>query len=262
MDNCQNCGALLEADDQFCSNCGAAVPTGGDGTPETGDAGAKTAGATGQTTRGGQRTARQAGAGTRQQGTGTRKQQAGPAGPGGNWAGGGYPRPPDRHDTDVIGERIGAQIVDSVVMLALFLIPFAFAAVAASPFRGFTSGDGIAAFLVLVGFVLPLLYWLLIEGYWTGYTVGKRMFGIKVVTETGEPVGYSESIVRNLLEIIDGFFYYVVGFIAIASTDKRQRIGDLVGNTVVVREEPREHQQGARGTAQQGPPAQGPRQRP
>ncbi|GAA0249527.1 hypothetical protein GCM10009000_077190 [Halobacterium noricense] len=77
---------------------------------------------------------------------------------------------------------------------------------------------------------------MLIEGFWDGYTIGKRLFGIRVVQENGTPCTLGSSVVRNLLEIIDGLFYYLIGFISMAMTDKRQRLGDRVAGTVVVRE--------------------------
>ena len=153
----------------------------------------------------------------------------------------GYSRQPDRNDTDIIGDRIGAQIVDTLVTFALFVAGWFLAIVLGDAVAAAPGGDSIAgsvALLVLIaGLVAGLLYQFFIEGAWDGYTVGKKVFGIKVVKETGESCGYGAAFVRNLLGIIDGFLYYIVGFIAMAASDKRQRIGDRVAGTVVVREE-------------------------
>ncbi|MFT4891774.1 MAG: putative RDD family membrane protein YckC, partial [Halobacteriales archaeon] len=153
------------------------------------------------------------------------------------WAGTGYPRKPDRDDTDVIGARIGAQIVDTIAMFAILIA-------SSAVFGGFGSaaggepGSGLAGIGLLLGFVGMLFYGFFLEGYWDGYTVGKKLFGIKVVQEDGKPCDYGSAFVRNFLEIIDGLFYYLVGFVAMASSDKRQRVGDRLGGTVVVRDEP------------------------
>jgi len=103
---------------------------------------------------------------------------------------------------------------------------------------GGDSGSGIAGLGLLLGFGGMLFYGFLLEGYWDGYTVGKKLFGIKVVQENGEACDYGSAFVRNFLEVIDGLFYYLVGFVAMASSDKRQRVGDRLGGTVVVRDEP------------------------
>ena len=144
----------------------------------------------------------------------------------------GYSQRPDRDDTDIIGARIGAQIVDSIIMVILFFIGMAIASAGASAESG-----GVALVGILLGGFAALFYAFLLEGAWDGYTVGKKLFGIKVVKETGDSCGYGGAFVRNLLRIIDGLFYYVIGFIAMAASDKRQRIGDRIAGTVVVREE-------------------------
>lgn len=153
----------------------------------------------------------------------------------------GYSRKPDRDDTDVVGARIGAQIVDSIIMLVLFFIGSFMGGFVGGFFSAVAGNDGTGGGITLLGVVAgiatALFYAFLLEGAWDGYTVGKKLFGIKVVKESGESCGYGASFVRNLLRIIDGLFYYVVGFIAMAASDKRQRIGDRVAGTVVVREE-------------------------
>jgi uncharacterized RDD family membrane protein YckC len=50
------------------------------------------------------------------------------------------------------------------------------------------------------------------------------------------PCGLSGGFLRNLLRIVDAFFYYLVAAISLAGTSKWQRLGDLVAETVVVRD--------------------------
>jgi len=141
---------------------------------------------------------------------------------------------PERNDTDVIGARMGAQIVDTIMLLVILYVPILL-------FGGLGSSGSNTGGLALIGFLIggvgAFFYHFLLEGYWKGQTVGKRLFGVKVVKENGEECDYGSAFVRNLLEIIDGFLYYLVGFIAMAVSDKRQRIGDRLAGTVVVRED-------------------------
>jgi uncharacterized RDD family membrane protein YckC len=75
----------------------------------------------------------------------------------------------------------------------------------------------------------------LLEGY-LGQTVGKMLLGIKVIREdTGEVPGLGAAAIRTLLRLIDGLFAYLVGFIAVLSSSKRQRLGDMAAHTLVVR---------------------------
>ncbi len=43
------------------------------------------------------------------------------------------------------------------------------------------------------------------------------------------------ALLRNVFRIIDGWVFYGVGFTFIALTEKRQRLGDRLAGTVVVR---------------------------
>lgn len=143
---------------------------------------------------------------------------------------------PDRDDTDVIGSRIGAQIVDNIITVMVLYVPIlVFGMIGGSTGEGgFAAGMGL--FGLLIGVVLAAGYHFLLEGLWEGYTVGKKLFGILVVKESGEPCDIGASVLRNILDIIDSLFYYAIGFIFMAMSDKRQRLGDRLAGTVVVSE--------------------------
>ncbi|WP_338729360.1 RDD family protein [Haladaptatus sp. DJG-WS-42] len=153
----------------------------------------------------------------------------------------GYQQPPTRDDSDVIGARIGAQIVDTIIIVMLFFLVFylfsGFGGLIGGGDEGAVAGFGLIG--LFGGFLASFFYGFLLEGVWDGQTIGKRLFGIKVVKENGEACNMGSALVRNLLEIIDGLFYYLVGFIVMAMSDKRQRIGDRLAGTVVVRETPK-----------------------
>ena len=48
--------------------------------------------------------------------------------------------------------------------------------------------------------------------------------------------GLLAGFLRNVMRIADNFFYYLVGIISMSGTLKWQRLGDIVAETVVVRE--------------------------
>lgn len=141
---------------------------------------------------------------------------------------------PTQEDTSVVGARIGAHIIDVIVMVILFYAPLLM-----SYFIGGIVPDIESAFVgfgVLVGIAAALGYYFFIEAYWDGYTVGKKMLDIRVVKKDGGSCSYLAAFIRNLLQFIDGI-YWIPGLISIAVTDKRQRLGDLAAGTVVVRED-------------------------
>ena len=78
-----------------------------------------------------------------------------------------------------------------------------------------------------------LLYQTVFEGYY-GRTVGKAARGLVIVTEDGEPVSWSGAILRNILRLVDALpALYIIGIVAASVSDHNQRVGDIVGSTVV-----------------------------
>ncbi len=65
--------------------------------------------------------------------------------------------------------------------------------------------------------------------------MGKMAVKIKVIREDGSKIDYADAIMRNVLRIIDGLLAYFIGAILIWSSDEKQRLGDRVAHTVVVK---------------------------
>ena len=95
------------------------------------------------------------------------------------------------------------------------------------------------ALLVLAAFVLYYGYFAIFETVWSGQTPGKRAIGIRVIADSGRPLGVVDAILRNLLRIVDQMpGMYAVGLLAIFLTSRNQRLGDLAAGTVVVYDRP------------------------
>jgi uncharacterized RDD family membrane protein YckC len=96
------------------------------------------------------------------------------------------------------------------------------------------------AYATLVVFVLLLLAgnWF-IEVWapyrWLGGTPGMRCLGLRVVTENGESPALRAYTIRWLMVVVDGYFFGLVGALAIAFSPRHQRLGDMVARTLVVR---------------------------
>jgi uncharacterized RDD family membrane protein YckC len=135
----------------------------------------------------------------------------------------------DRNNTDVVGARIVAQIVDTIAMtVQLTVVGFLFAIA----FGGNPGDAESGVFLAL--FTLPL-YGTVLEGYFDGKTIGKMLTGIKVVRVNGEPCGPTEAFVRNLpAAALPGWPVYLVALASMASSDVRQRVFDRMAETTVV----------------------------
>jgi uncharacterized RDD family membrane protein YckC len=81
---------------------------------------------------------------------------------------------------------------------------------------------------------LALGYYVLSEAL-TGKTLGKRLVGIRVVDEEGDAPDLAAAMIRNVLRLIDGLFFYLVGALFALKSDRGQRLGDRAAHTVVVR---------------------------
>ena len=95
-----------------------------------------------------------------------------------------------------------------------------------------------ASFLgVVLYFVISVGYAMVLEWRWRGQTVGKRLFGLRVIDVHGLRLQPSQIVLRNLLRLIDMLpLFYLAGGIAALVSRRGQRLGDLAANTVVAHE--------------------------
>lgn len=144
-----------------------------------------------------------------------------------------HPEPMMGTEGDVVGHRIGAFFVDRILLIVLFFVPF-LPGEAAESALGQEVAGWLYLFGLLVAFVVVIVYTLLLEAMY-GQTPGKRLFGIVVVRENGDPCTVGASVLRSLVWVVDRFFWGLIGLALILSTDRSQRLGDLAADTVVVR---------------------------
>lgn len=93
----------------------------------------------------------------------------------------------------------------------------------------------VAGGLGLLSFVFLWGYYILFELLWNGQTPGKRWAGLRVIRTDGAPITLVESIVRNLVRLIDFLpFYYGIGVVTMFIHSQSRRLGDLAAGTIVV----------------------------
>ncbi|MBF0499631.1 MAG: RDD family protein [Candidatus Riflebacteria bacterium] len=70
-----------------------------------------------------------------------------------------------------------------------------------------------------------------------GRSPGKKSAGIRVVRLDGQSIDFFPSIIRNLLRIVDFLpIGFLLGVITMLMNEQHQRIGDLLAQTLVIRE--------------------------
>lgn len=130
-----------------------------------------------------------------------------------------------------IGSRIVAHLLDIVVLVAADIALALIIARILGPVASELAGVLIAG-IIVIGF---FLYHILFEGLWNGQTIGKKVANIRVTMADGLPITFAAAIGRNLLRPADFFpGSYFVGLLAMFSTPRSQRLGDLAANTVVI----------------------------
>lgn len=93
---------------------------------------------------------------------------------------------------------------------------------------------GIAIWMIFM-FLMEWFYPVFFEVFNNGQTPGKKAMHLRVILDSGTPVTWSASIIRNLLRFVDFLpFGYVFGLISMCITEDFKRLGDLTAGTVVV----------------------------
>ena len=94
---------------------------------------------------------------------------------------------------------------------------------------------GISDPICLVFLFIIFAYLILTEAY-VGWTVGKRIMRMRLVDGNSDKIGFSKSVIRNLLRLVDGLpAFNLLGIILIVSSPTGQRFGDRVARTYVIR---------------------------
>src|SRR5215470_16937792 len=104
----------------------------------------------------------------------------------------------------------------------------------------FAIAPGFGVMLItLAEFAIGFAYGALLEGFWNGQTIGKRLFHLRVIDQAGLPLRIEQAWVRNLMRVFDALpFAYLVAGISVLSSRVTQRFGDRVAGTLVVRQTP------------------------
>lgn len=101
---------------------------------------------------------------------------------------------------------------------------------------GMISPDFSSAASIMIFFVLRTGYAILLEWFWQGQTVGKRVLGLRVMDVNGLRLQPSQIIIRNLIRAVDSLpLFYLVGGIVCLISRHGQRLGDFAAGTVVTK---------------------------
>jgi len=135
---------------------------------------------------------------------------------------------------EVVGKRIGAALIDLVILTAVF---FGVSAASGGLHTGGSSFNaGVNGGWAILYGAIVLGYYFAGEGFMGGRTVGKALLGLKVVQADGAAPTPGKIAVRTILRLVDALpLLYLVGFVCVLVTGaKAQRLGDMAAGTTVV----------------------------
>jgi len=137
-----------------------------------------------------------------------------------------------------VGSRFIAALVDSILLSVAILTLFcALGALASVTYRAGLSNVVIAVGALAI-FGLTWGYYIFFELIWNGQTPGKRWAGLRVIRIDGTPITVVDSLIRNLVRVIDFMpLYYAVGLVTMFLDAQSRRLGDLAAGTLVIKEQ-------------------------
>ena len=98
------------------------------------------------------------------------------------------------------------------------------------------TGGVVIGIVLFTAVLFGWAYFILLEWLWNGQTLGKRLFGLRVINEDGSPARFFAVFVRNLVRVVDFLpGLYGLGLLCIVLSSRSQRLGDLAAGTFVVR---------------------------
>ncbi len=141
-----------------------------------------------------------------------------------------------------LGSRFVACLLDSLVQVAATIIVIV---AMAFVMHGRTSlgvdGSPVDLFVWIVFGALSLMimvgYWVISEMLTGGRSIGKISAGLRVIRDDGTPISFWDSMLRNLLRIVDLLpGSYLIGIVSIWASARSKRVGDYAAGTIVVKE--------------------------
>jgi uncharacterized RDD family membrane protein YckC len=131
-----------------------------------------------------------------------------------------------------LSTRCLAWLLDEV-----FIISGYAAIIFASLWLGGLGTFWVLAAIILGMFILDFSYFVFFELYWQGQSPGKRRFHIRVISAQGSKLRFNDVLIRNLMRPLDLLPFGMVVGGSVACIDKwHRRLGDMVADTIVVRD--------------------------
>ncbi len=141
-----------------------------------------------------------------------------------------------------IGNRTIALLVDNCVIWVVYIVVLYFVSQGLTGLDalGLEPGQAATQWLGAIGLLLSFAwfvgYFALFETLWKGQTPGKRLAKIRVISHDGRPIQIYQATLRAVLRPLDDWLF--LGFFFVLLGKQEKRLGDWVGSTIVIQDEP------------------------
>jgi len=141
-------------------------------------------------------------------------------------------------ETPEFHKRLFAWLVDLCILVAYYLTANKLLLQISS--KRAASGDDLPfiynlSAVYLLCYVPLFVYHLVCEISMNGQSIGKKLLGIKVISENGGQPALHQYLIRWLLRPFDFYFFGLVGLLTVVNSKRNQRLGDMAAGTLVIK---------------------------
>ncbi len=135
-----------------------------------------------------------------------------------------------------VGQRISASLIDLLIKGAYCVVVYGIFFYAFGIADWARTLDNWAEGAVFTIFFFPvMIYSITLESLLEGQSFGKKIIGTKVVKIDGYQAGFGDYLIRWIFRMIEGYYIFAgIGIVAISSSKKSQRLGDMAAGTAVI----------------------------
>ncbi len=134
-----------------------------------------------------------------------------------------------------VGKRILASFIDFLIKFAYIFLIYTLLN-KSSFFNRISMLDYWSVMAINILILLPVIFYsLILEVFWNGFTVGKKLAKIKVIKCDGYQASVIDYFTRWIFRIIDvNISLGVIGILSMVISNKGQRLGDITSGTSVI----------------------------
>jgi uncharacterized RDD family membrane protein YckC len=135
-----------------------------------------------------------------------------------------------------VGQRITASLLDLLIKIAYSIVVFTIFFYWMGISQWIDNMDPWSQGAIITLFFFPvMIYSVTLESIFEGQTFGKKIIKTKVVKIDGYQASFGDYLIRWLFRMVEGYYIFAaIGLIAISTSKKSQRLGDMAAGTSVI----------------------------